>query len=81
MSGSQVSDCLGRIRLCDLSGGGVSLGTGFEVLKASIRPSLSRSLSQSPPLSVCSLQLQQCHACLSPAMLLTTMIIDLTLGN
>lgn len=36
---------VGRIRTCDLAGGGLSLEVGFEVLKAHTRPSLDTSAS------------------------------------
>jgi hypothetical protein len=79
--GMELSESNRKIRRCGLVGGNMSMGVGFQVLKAHTRLSLSLSLSSlspspfllSLPLSPhpqgsgCSYQLSlQHHACLLP---------------
>lgn len=68
MSGSQVVDWLGRIRLYGLRGG-VSLGVRFEVSKSLCQGPVCLSVPISPLTAACrldvspQLQLQQCQSC------------------
>lgn len=48
--GFQLADCLGRIRWCSLTGGGVSLGLGFEDWNAHAHHSSTRHSLSLPPL-------------------------------
>jgi hypothetical protein len=46
MFGSQVGDCLGRLKRCGL-GKDITLEVGFEVSKGHVKPCLALSLSAS----------------------------------
>lgn len=39
----QLVNCLGRIKMCGLLGGGMSLGLGYEIPQTPVRPSSSFS--------------------------------------